>query len=143
MIPKLERFLWSMGHIPDFRCKKLGGRYGEWLAERNFLSKNYKFIARNWRSIRDRRKEIDLIFRKDEVLVFVEVRARKSGSQVNGFNSLNYKKRKALNRSVNAFLIENDSRIEYFRLDLAEVDLPRSKKEKPLFFHHENIAIFK
>jgi putative endonuclease len=40
----------------------------------------YAILARNWRSPRDQRDEIDLICRDGDVLVFVEVKARAAGA---------------------------------------------------------------
>lgn len=36
----------------------------------------YAIVGRNWRNLRDRREEIDLVARDGEVLVFVEVKTR-------------------------------------------------------------------
>jgi len=53
------------------------GAAGE-AAAADFLRRRHGFaiVARNWRSPRDRRHEIDLVARDGDVLVFVEVKAR-------------------------------------------------------------------
>ena len=53
------------------------GETGEQLAAA-FLrrERGYRIVARNWRSPRDRRAEVDLVCRDGDVLVFVEVKTR-------------------------------------------------------------------
>ena len=99
-------------------------------------------MHRNWRSARDRRLEIDLVCMDVEVLVFVEIRARSENSLVDGYSSLNRKKRNALARSIRSFLREESLKTNTYRLDLLEIDLPRTALSKPQVLHHENIAIF-
>lgn len=55
--------------------KQRTGRHGEELAVRHLRRKGYKIIERNFRT---RRGEIDIIARHRGVLVFIEVKARKS-----------------------------------------------------------------
>ncbi len=141
LMRRFERYLWSLGYIPEFSTNALKGRYGEWLAEKKMIAKNYNFLSRNWRSKCDRRMEIDLIFRNKGIYVFVEVRTRTVDSLVNGYESFCTQKRKSVSRSIKLYLAENDSMIDHYRLDLIEVDLPASGKQKPDIFHHENIAI--
>ena len=50
------------------------GVFGEGLALRFLVGKGYEVLERNYRS---RRGEIDLILRRDGVLIFVEVKARR------------------------------------------------------------------
>ena len=137
-----ETFLWSIGVAPDWGNSRLCGRYGEWLGRRLLRSKGYRIIASNWRSSGDRRQEIDLVCRKDEVLVFVEVRARSENALVRGFDSLGSRKMKSLRRSFKAYLREADVNTIHHRFDVIEVDLPLAKGNKPKVFHHENVAIF-
>jgi putative endonuclease len=49
------------------------GRWGEELAEKYLLAKGYEITFRNWRT---GRLEIDLVARKGDLLVFVEVKTR-------------------------------------------------------------------
>ena len=50
------------------------GAWGEDLALRYLIQHGYKLLERNYRT---RRGEIDLIVRKDDTLVFVEVKLRR------------------------------------------------------------------
>jgi putative endonuclease len=55
------------------------GRYGEELVARRLVADGWSIVARNVR-VRGLRGEIDLIAREGSTLVFVEVKARSSGS---------------------------------------------------------------
>lgn len=83
-----------------------------------------------------------MVCRKDEILVFVEVRARSENALVKGFDSLGNRKMKSLRRSFKAYLRETGVNTTHHRFDVIEVDLPSVKGNKPKVFHHENIAIF-
>lgn len=50
------------------------GWYGEEMAARHLIQKDYEILARNWRC---ETGELDLVARHGECLVFVEVRARR------------------------------------------------------------------
>ncbi len=49
------------------------GAFGESLAHRNLLSKGYQILERNYRFSKS---EVDLIAKKDDILIFVEVKTR-------------------------------------------------------------------
>ena len=139
---KCERLLWALGFTPQMGNNAVNGRYGEWVGEKFLKRRGFSVMHRNWRSARDQRLEIDLVCRDVEVLVFVEIRARSENSLVDGYSSLNRKKRNALARSIRSFLREESLKINTYRLDLLEIDLPRTALPKPQVLHHENIAIF-
>ena len=120
----------------------LKGRFGEKLAKKYLSKKGYSFLEQNWRCKKNRRLEIDLIFKDKDVLVFVEVRARSTKSLVNGYDSINRKKLNTLKRSFIAFLRESPNQFPNYRFDIVEIDLPTDKNLKPSIHHHENIAIF-
>ena len=64
-----EKILWSIGLDPNWDNSRTCGRYGEWLGRRLLRRKGYRIVVANWRSSCDRRQEIDLVCRKDGVLV--------------------------------------------------------------------------
>ncbi len=65
------------------------GVEGERLAARFLRKQNgYKIVARNWRSPRDRRDEIDLVCRDGLTLVFVEVKTRAADALVSGYHAV-------------------------------------------------------
>jgi len=138
------RFLrWSLGIRPNFQNPKENGEYGEWLGRRFLRKKGFSILFSNWRSQKDRRNEIDLICMDNEILVFIEVRARSENSFTTGFETLGKRKRNALLRSFKAYLKENLNAPSTYRFDVIEVDLPPQAKGKVELFHHENIAIFR
>ena len=49
------------------------GKKGEEIATKFLIKKGYQILETNWRY---RRSEIDIIIKKDEVLIFVEVKTR-------------------------------------------------------------------
>ena len=138
---KCERLLWALGFLPQMGNNAANGRYGEWVGEKFLKRRGFSVMHRNWRSARDRRLEIDLVCMDVEVLVFVEIRARSENSLVDGYSSLNRKKRNALARSIRSFLREDSLKAKTYRLDLLEIDLPRTALPKAQVLHHENIAI--
>ena len=133
---------WTLGVKPTFKNGKENGEYGEWLGRKYLEKKGFVVLYSNWRSLRDRRNEIDLICMDQEMLVFVEVRARSENSFTTGFESLNKRKRTALLRSFKAYLREMRDCPPTYRFDVVEIDLPMSGNKNVKVFHHENIAIF-
>lgn len=141
-LDKIYHFAWQVGfgyHESNVARK---GKYGEWLAKKYLNKKGFVFLEKNWRSRQNHRLEVDLIFQDLEILVFVEVRTRSSKSLVNGYDSINKKKRNSLRRAFMAYLRENSLPSLCYRFDVIEIDLPKTKEQKPAIFHHENIAIF-
>ena len=137
-----KSFKWSLGLKPNFKNSKENGEYGEWLGQKHLKNKGFRVLYSNWRSSRDRRNEIDLICLDQEMLVFVEIRARSENSFTTGFESLNKRKRKALLISFKAYLREMSVIPNSYRFDLVEIDLPSTSTRNVKVFHHENIAIF-
>lgn len=98
------------------------GRAGEARAEQFLRARGLAVVARNWRDPGDRRREIDLICREGEVLVFVEVKARARGSRVPGYFAVGRAKRRTLARAAASFLRLLARRPVTYRLDVVEVE---------------------
>lgn len=111
-------------------------------AAAEFLQKRQGFtiVARNWRSPRDRRDEIDLVCRDGEVLVFVEVRGRSAAALVPGYHTINERKRRALRRAVHVYLNALAHPPRTFRFDVVEVAL--SDRLPAQVLHFENVPLF-
>lgn len=140
---KNGRFLfWHLGLKNNLNETSIKGEYGEWLARRYLRKKGYFLLEKNWRSKKNNRLEIDLIFKDCEILVFVEVRARSSKGLVSGYDSINHKKRNSLRRAFNAYLRETSNTVMNYRFDVVEIDLPYLKSLSSGILHHQNIAIF-
>ncbi len=117
------------------------GARGEQAAA-DFLQRRHGFtiVARNWRSPRDRRDEIDLVARDGDVLVFVEVKARSADAMVPGYFAVNERKKRVLRRAVHAYLTALPEPPRTFRFDVVEVAL--SDRLPPQCLHFENIPLF-
>lgn len=125
------------------------GAQGERLAA-SWLQRERRFsvVARNWRSPRDRREEIDLVCRDGEVLVFVEVKARAAGALVPGYHAIDKRKKRVLRRAIEAYLARLRSKPLTFRFDVVEISFPATTEMKthhgaePEILHFENVPLF-
>jgi putative endonuclease len=120
------------------------GVQGERLAA-SFLKKEhgYKVIARNWRSPRDRRDEIDLVCRDGEVLVFVEVKTRAAEALVSGYHAVDKAKKRVMLRACTDYLRRLGERRQppTYRFDIVEVQRA-ANGDDPVVRHYENIPLF-
>jgi len=117
------------------------GESGEREAAVFLMRKGFRILARNWRSPRDRRDEIDLVCREGEVLVFVEVKTRSSAALVPGYFAVDKRKKKVLRRAATEYLKRLNPAPSTFRLDVVEV-ATRGDGQAPEVRHFENIPLF-
>ena len=83
-----------------FPCSsKRRGEFGEWVALKLLKKKVFDVFIEIGESRKDRRMEIDLVCLDYDTLVFVEVRSRSEDSRVNGWQSLDLKKRKSMKKA--------------------------------------------
>ena len=127
-----------------------GGRGEKLAAEWLRRERGFTVIARNWRSPRDRRDEVDLVCRDGEALVFVEVKTRSPGALGPGYHAVNARKKRVLLRVAQAYLAGLREKPRTFRLDVVEVVLTpatapapaRAALAAPEILHFENVALF-
>lgn len=126
------------------------GDRGEQIAA-DWLRRERRFsvVARNWRSPRDRRQEIDLVCRDGEVLVFVEVKTRSPSALVPGYYAVDRRKKRVLLCAIRAYLDRLAVRPLTFRFDIVEVVLraadsfgARSLTDVAEVRHYESVPIF-
>lgn len=119
------------------------GTAGERRAEEFLRQRGYRVLARNWRSPRDHRDELDLVCRDGDVLVFVEVKTRSADALVSGYYAIDRRKKKVLRRAADAYLksLAPDRRPRTFRFDVVEVSNFRGKGEEEVR-HFENVPLF-
>jgi len=151
------RSLWPLRPESD------AGARGERLAE-EWLRRERRFaiVARNWRSPRDRREEIDIVARDREALVFVEVKARAAGALVPGYHAIDARKKRVLRRAIAAYLAQLTEKPRTFRFDVVEVSFPAAARRRasgpngptdtpaklaeiegePELLHFENVPLF-
>ncbi len=96
------------------------GREGEEAALRDYLKKGYCLVEKNW-SIRQ--GEIDLIVRKGDTLVFVEVKTTTASSPFSAIENVTHQKREKLRILVELYLSRHNlpSKIQSIRIDGATV----------------------
>jgi putative endonuclease len=100
------------------------GQCGESVAAEHLRAKNYEIIARNWRCAYG---EIDLVARKDELLVFVEVKTRHSNDTESALASISVSKREKLITTVHHYLAELDVTEPLWRFDVIAVAFRQNK----------------
>lgn len=129
-------------HILGFAPADNSGARGEkhaadWLTK----TRGFVLVARNWRDPRDRRREIDLVCRDGEVLVFVEVKARAAGALVPGYFAVDRRKKKIMRQAIDAYLSQLRTPPRTFRFDVVEI--AHTSADQPAdVLHFENIPLF-
>ncbi|MGB0370476.1 MAG: YraN family protein [Opitutales bacterium] len=117
--------------------KKLGDE-GESLAAKYLRSeRKYTIIARNWQQ---GHHELDIVAKDGDVLIFVEVRARKAGAKVSGYQSITRKKKESLRNACRAYLNTMQRRAPNFRFDIVEI--AHSSSEPKRVRHFKSIPLF-
>ena len=113
------------------------GKWGEQQAERLLKKKGYRLLGRRVRV--GNKDELDLVMKRDGVLIFVEVKTRKSEEFGRPFEAVNRSKRRYLSRAAIHFLtqLKPRQRPEYFRLDVVEV-IGTPEGDDPVVRHIEN-----
>lgn len=84
--------------------KQNTGKLGEDIAVKYLENKGYSILIRNYRKPWG---EIDIIAKKSGNLVFVEVKAQKTGFEWRPEENVNFHKKAQLRRIVNTYLKEN------------------------------------
>lgn len=100
--------------------KQQTGKRGEDLAASYLEQQGYEVVARNYRY---RRAEVDLIVRRDDWLVFVEVKARTSEAFGYPESFVDARKAALLMQAAEAFIYANDWH-GHVRFDVISVHLP-------------------
>lgn len=93
------------------------GKSGEQLAVNYLISKGYKIVERNWRF---QKAEIDIIARKAETLIAVEVKTRSTKDFGNPQDFVNPKKIKLMVLAMNEYILHKDLDIE-LRFDIIAI----------------------
>ena len=110
------------------------GQKGEKSAERYLSQKGFRILERNFRK---RWGEIDLVCQKGGLIVFVEVKSRKSLSQGHPLESITSFKKERLLHAGYLYLAENGFLGKPFRFDLITIVWDNREKIKEIQ-HLEN-----
>ena len=109
------------------RTRQVFGRAGETEAERRLRREGYRILARNYRT---RFGELDLVAESGEVLVFVEVKSRRTGSYGSGILAVDARKQARMIRLAAGDLARHGLRDRCCRFDVivceGDLDHPRS-----------------
>ena len=99
---------------------RLFGRWGEKRAVKAIKKRGYRIIQTNFRAVVG---EIDIIARDKDVLVFIEVKARRSVGQGPPAESLTPRKRHQISKAAAAFLKKHNLTGVDVRFDVVSVDM--------------------
>ena len=112
-----EQFKW-WGDKKDLPISARHGQMGERAAKKHLQKQGLKYLTANFRSARG---EIDLVFREDDCLVFVEVKTRAAGGWVRPARAVNARKRRLLTRCAFDYLRLLKTPPVKIRFDIVEV----------------------
>ena len=105
------------------------GKQGEQLAEQFLINKGYSIIARNYHFGKG---EIDLITTHQDMLVFIEVRARKDEEIIRVTDTIRKKKKRLLLKTANHFVLGFCSNMILIAIvNGTERNIPTVPKTKP------------
>ncbi|HET7271525.1 MAG TPA: YraN family protein [Rubrobacter sp.] len=108
---------------------KSSGTWGEDLALRYLTRRGYDLIERNYRT---RYGEIDLILRKDDTLVFVEVKLRRGTGFGDPLEAVTPQKQATLRSLAEQYLSDQDPAFDTLRFDVVGILADKDK----LRIHH-------
>ena len=116
MLAKLKSYLTGAAKAETENQRR--GRVGELAGKKHLQGQGMKFLTANFRSGKG---EIDLIFRDDDCLVFVEVKARSSEEWVRPAAFVNLPKKKLLAKTALDYLKLIHNPEVKIRFDIVEV----------------------
>lgn len=121
---------------------KLGSN-GESLAKKYLQDLNYEILELNYCNCSGRRiGEIDIVAKKDDMIIFVEVKSKvlKNYSQSPAEESINWLKLRKLNKIANFYISKNNLWNKSFRFDAVTVYF-REIGGEPIIKHIESIFL--
>jgi len=105
------------------------GKYGEILAIKYLQKQNYEIIEKNFYC---RQGEIDIVAKKDEYIVFVEVKTRTNSAFGNPSEAVGSFKQKHMYKSAKYYLYKRRQLDAFVRFDVIEVYITKNK----VYIHH-------
>ncbi len=121
--------------------KEKVGKRGERIAARYLKKKGYRVVGRN---LHFGKNELDLVVKDKEILAFVEVKTRsyeraEDALQYRPALAVDHEKRVRTAEAAKAYLRAHPTRL-CPRLDVVEVCLDRTKRNKPFKINHIEAA---
>ncbi|RLC38267.1 YraN family protein [Candidatus Falkowbacteria bacterium] len=105
--------------------RKKVGDYGEKIAANYLKRKGYLIIEKN---VKVSFKEIDIIAKIKEIIVFIEVKTRTSNTLGSADEAISGKKINNLKKAINSYLAENKIKANNIRLDFIAINIDKYKK---------------
>ena len=103
------------------------GAFYEEEAVKFLKKKKYKIIERNFYS---RQGEIDIVAKQENVLVFIEVKAREKSTGLNPFEAVDEYKKKKIISAAKKYLLQKNMFNTYIRFDVAGITVENGKVDK-------------
>jgi putative endonuclease len=94
------------------------GELGERIAERWLRQRGWRVLQRRFRT---GHRDIDLVVQREDVVAFVEVKARRGDQFGDPVQAVNWKKQKELGRSARVWIARHGRRGEAYRFDVVGV----------------------
>ncbi|HDQ22879.1 MAG TPA: YraN family protein [Candidatus Uhrbacteria bacterium] len=116
------------------RLKEIGD-FGQQIAKRYLLNKNYKILGENYYC---REGEIDLIAQKGSQIVFLEVKTRLSRNFGLPEEAVGKEKKEKMEKAALAYLEKEKVKNENYRFDLMAVEIDK-QDQKARIRHHKAI----
>jgi len=105
------------------------GNFGEKMAKEYLIKKGYQFIAQNYKSSH---KELDLIFRINNKVIFVEVKTRIKNFESLAETPLTRLQTKNLKNALIAYCLQNKINLDNVRLDLITILINKATRQAEL-----------
>jgi putative endonuclease len=112
------------------------GREAEEIAVKYFIEHGYNILFRNWRHPPN---EIDIIAIKNDMLHFIEVKARKTSAFGYPEESVGKKKIRGIMTAANEFLYQNQQ-YRHVQFDILSIVIPAGKEAE--FFLIEDVYYY-
>lgn len=122
-----------MRKIENNFYKKDLGNMGEEKASNFLIQDGYSILARNFRT---NQGEIDIIAKKNEEYIFIEVKTRTSIKYGEPIEAINKNKKKHIVNASKYFIYKNKLNNKYIRYDIIEVYI---NKKSQLINHIKNV----
>lgn len=110
------------------RDRRWIGEYGERIAVDFLRACGHRILKRNFKG--PRRGEVDIIARHDRLLLFVEVKTRRSDTKIRPLDAVDKTKQQLIERGANAWLKLLKTRNLPWRFDVIEILLEEGEKPK-------------
>lgn len=110
------------------------GRDAEGLAGALLTGTGWSILHRNWRW---RRREVDIVARRGNVVAFVEVRARRSAGHGHPLETIGWRKRRWLEQAARMWIAQHGSPADVYRFDAVAISAPGGDLQRAEVEHIE------